>query len=350
LFSPVASSIKEISSILRQFLLAAFFLNSNPDDVKSYVSPITDKQLSEDDIWPLDRLVKEFLHLKENIVAYQEIGKFSQKLITDLEKSEHSFQPNAHSKDIKSRSNFWEERLPSLLDQEKKIRIIEEKRKENEKNALKDCTFKPQINTKITQKILNESNTSNTSQLPVQDRLYKTHKKTLTKKQTMTEENKLVQAQKELSQCTFKPEFVSKNTFEKSMNSKEQPKGYVQNVERMRRGILERYKKTYMLNEIPTGQNYEKIKKANIKAFNITDLNKKENKIVEDENKEDNDNYFSIQVTIPTGKERTLRVHKFDDPFEIAENFCKVYGMKEEIKQRLAKTILQFMNLYLLKK
>jgi len=59
----------------------------------------------------------------------------------------------------------------------------------------------------------------------------------------MTEENKLVQAQKELSQCTFKPEFVSKNTFEKSMNSKEQPKGYVQNVERMRRGILERYKK-----------------------------------------------------------------------------------------------------------
>lgn len=141
MFSPVASSIKEISSILRQFLLAAFFLNSNPDDVKSYVSPITDKQLSEDDIWPLDRLVKEFLHLKENIVAYQEIGKFSQKLITDLEKSEHSFQPNAHSKDIKSRSNFWEERLPSLLDQEKKIRIIEEKRKENEKKCIKRLHF-----------------------------------------------------------------------------------------------------------------------------------------------------------------------------------------------------------------
>ena len=50
-----------------------------------------------------------------------------------------------------------------------------------------------------------------------------------------------------------------------------------------------------------------------------------------------------------TFRERTLRVHKDDDPYEIAENFCLVYGMKEEIKQRLAKTILQFMNLYLIK-
>ena len=48
-------------------------------------------------------------------------------------------------------------------------------------------------------------------------------------------------------------------------------------------------------------------------------------------------------------RERTLRVHKDDDPYEVSENFCKVYGMKEEIKQRLAKTILQFMNLYLIK-
>ena len=44
-----------------------------------------------------------------------------------------------------------------------------------------------------------------------------------------------------------------------------------------------------------------------------------------------------------------MRVHKDDDPYEIAESFCMVYGMKEEIKQRLAKTILQFMNLYLIK-
>jgi hypothetical protein len=62
-----------------------------------------------------------------------------------------------------------------------------------------------------------------------------------------------------------------------------------------------------------------------------------------------NDDYFSIQIAIPKGKERNLRVHKDDDPYEIAEEFCRIYGLKEEIKERLAKTILKFMSIYLSK-
>ena len=62
---------------------------------------------------------------------------------------------------------------------------------------------------------------------------------------------------------------------------------------------------------------------------------------------ENDDQYFSIQITIPSGKERTLKVHVDDDPFEIADNFCKVYGMKDEIKERLARTIIKFMEIYL---
>lgn len=57
----------------------------------------------------------------------------------------------------------------------------------------------------------------------------------------------------------------------------------------------------------------------------------------------------SILYYIINYRERSLRVHKDDDPYDIAENFCRVYGMKEEIKERLAKTILQFMSLYLIK-
>ncbi len=38
-----------------------------------------------------------------------------------------------------------------------------------------------------------------------------------------------------------------------------------------------------------------------------------------------------------------------DDPEEIAANFCKVYGLKQEIKNRLTKTITHFVNLYLKK-
>ena len=86
LFSPVASTVAEISSILKQFLLAAFFLNSNPESVKEFVSPITDKVIPEEEIWPLDKLVKEFLNLKENILAYQNIGNLSKNTKEELEK------------------------------------------------------------------------------------------------------------------------------------------------------------------------------------------------------------------------------------------------------------------------
>ncbi len=61
------------------------------------------------------------------------------------------------------------------------------------------------------------------------------------------------------------------------------------------------------------------------------------------------EDYFSIQIAIPNGKERILRVHKDDDPTQIAQEFCLVYGLKEEIKERLAKTIMNFMSIYLSK-
>jgi hypothetical protein len=49
-------------------------------------------------------------------------------------------------------------------------------------------------------------------------------------------------------------------------------------------------------------------------------------------------------------REIKLRVYKDDDPFDIADNFCKINGIvKEELKERLAKTIIHFRNLYLQK-
>jgi hypothetical protein len=48
---------------------------------------------------------------------------------------------------------------------------------------------------------------------------------------------------------------------------------------------------------IPVGENYENIKKANIRPFNITDLKKKT------ENEEDQEeNYFTIDIKVPSGR------------------------------------------------
>ena len=123
--------MKEISSILKQFLLAAFFLSSNPEENKYYISPITEKQLAEDDIWPLDKLVKEFLKLKDNILAYQNIQNNKKRFSEELEKASKLKQES-----YKSRSNFWEERLNALMDREKlRLQVLEEMKKDNDQNV-----------------------------------------------------------------------------------------------------------------------------------------------------------------------------------------------------------------------
>ena len=86
LFSPIASSTKEISLVLKQFLQAAFFLTINPEDIKSYVSPITGGQISEEEVWPLEKLVKEFLILKKNILAYRDTHHYGKRMKDDIDK------------------------------------------------------------------------------------------------------------------------------------------------------------------------------------------------------------------------------------------------------------------------
>jgi hypothetical protein len=97
---------------------------------------------------------------------------------------------------------------------------------------------------------------------------------------------------------------------------------------------------------------YEKVMKMKdqMQPFNITDL---KNKNEEEETKKSHkkkieEEYFSIQISVAKGKDRLLKIHKNDDPRAVAENFCRVYGLKnEDIVERLTSTIRDFMNIYL---
>ena len=100
-----------------------------------------------------------------------------------------------------------------------------------------------------------------------------------------------------------------------------------------------------LLKRVYTGDNWERVKNSKVKPFNITDLKPKKEKVEQSDEKE----YFTIQITIPNGKERVLKISKYDNVDEVADNFCKIYGLKSEIKQRLKKTINHFSNLYLKK-
>lgn len=91
LFSPVVSSVKEISEIVKQFLKAVFFLSLGNEENKTYVSPINERILEKDEIWPVEKIVKEFLSLKDNLLAYKGIGNFTKKAHNEIEKFNVNF-------------------------------------------------------------------------------------------------------------------------------------------------------------------------------------------------------------------------------------------------------------------
>jgi hypothetical protein len=61
----------------------------------------------------------------------------------------------------------------------------------------------------------------------------------------------------------------------------------------------------------------------------------------------DDDQFIQMEIALTNGKMRVLKIHKNDDPYEVAANLAKIYSMKDEVKDRLAQTILQFVSTYL---
>jgi len=140
LFCLASSTVKEITIMLNEFLQAAFFLSSNPDEEKNIISPVTDCKMEEKDLWSLDKIVCEFLALKENKLAYKPVHHYRQKSLERLEKIQKenfSFTPNANLNKPGHRkthsSNFFESRVPAMISREKlRLQILGEMKKEND--------------------------------------------------------------------------------------------------------------------------------------------------------------------------------------------------------------------------
>ena len=121
----------------------------------------------------------------------------------------------------------------------------------------------------------------------------------------------------------------------KSFDAKIKPKGYDDYVLRNKKAILEKKRIKTMIEKIPIGENYEKLKRRAITPFNITDMRKKKrNKHIE------NEELFTLQIKIPNGKLRTIKIDLKSDPYRVADNFCKIYSIKESIKQKLINNII----------
>ena len=59
--------------------------------------------------------------------------------------------------------------------------------------------------------------------------------------------------------------------------------------------------------------------------------------------------YFHIKIKIPGigGKERTIKIYLDDDIEKSVDKFCKIYNLKENIKEKLTKIIIDLRNNYL---
>ena len=75
--------------------------------------------------------------------------------------------------------------------------------------------------------------------------------------------------------------------------------------------------------------------------FDITDLREKE------KNEVKKSRFFNVEIEMPGVKERVLKIYIEDEVKVIVDNFCKIYCIKEEIKDLLIQTIINAKNKYL---
>lgn len=126
LFSPISASVKEVAEILTKFLQAIFFLNTkNINEEKALISPISQKQVDQSELWSVETLVKEFLTLKENILAYKPIKHLKPQNIiyTVKNNKELTFKPRITT--VLKNSEY------AQLDFESRLKKFQDAKKDN---------------------------------------------------------------------------------------------------------------------------------------------------------------------------------------------------------------------------
>ena len=370
LFEPEEVSLEEMTTIVNEFMETALFLNNDININNQTVSKnsfknenengifcaICEKNIKNEEIWTLPVFIKKFKELKKNLIAYKKIGKLSNETQKEMNKikDNFTFKPKINN-NIKSTKENWEKKLSNYYEKEKKRReALEEEKQMRIQNDLNECTFQPNISN-FAKQLKNKEDKN------IYERLYQDNKIKLNKLNAKVQQSLEDIYNKEKKICTFKPK-INKNDFDNSLNksytSIENQKSYDLFVQRQRNGILENFKKKYLLEKKFTGENYEKFKNNNIKPPNITYIRKVNKKKEKDllkrtcnveyidsssgEESDGNNKYFTMDFKLPNRKKVCWRIYINDEPEEIANKFCRIYNIKNDIEIKLAEKIKYF--------
>ena len=335
------------SDIFEGFLKILFSSLGNNNDtynnMQQYIKVIYFGENKDNNLKLIKNCIKNFFNLKENIVAYKNINNYNnEKFIEIIKENERNltFIPNIEKNynTIQNKKNFNFDKLyDRFLEKEKdKQNNLNKLRKEQTKKEMKELKKKPTILKYIY---------NNEYQEEIHDKLYNQGNYIRKKKQEKIKEKEKEEKERlEKELKTYKLNYNSRKNrrrMAKSFDISSKPKGYDEYIIRNRKEILNKEKLKEKIEKIPCGENYDKIRKRNITPFNITDMKK------ERINKEKDNNYFIMKIKIPNGQMKNLKIYMNSNPFKIANNFCKIYSIKDNTKQKLINNIIECQNYYL---
>ena len=344
IYSPVLNA-SYVSNILKQYLQAALFGEG--------IASLSDRNKKDYNL-NLKNYIKTFFKLKENIIAYKNINNYNdekhEKLIKERNKN-LTFEPNIPQSEnfrttiAERKKNFnFNSLYNRFIQKEKNKQSNLKKLKQNRlKEEIKELKEKPTI-CKYSDNSFYKNNNSPEN---IHDKLYKMDKQLRQKKQkkiiAKNREEEL-QLERELKSFKLNVNYKENNKrMAKSFDNKKKPKGYDDYIIRNKKAILERNRIKTMMEKVPCGENYEKIKKRSITPFNITDMRKKNKSRIN----HSKDEFFTLQIKIPNGQLRSLKIFIKSDPYKVAGDFCKIYSIKESVKQKLIKNIIDCQKAYL---
>ena len=401
IFSP-EGTLKEIEDLLNKYLEAVlvgvniFNTNNNKNSIKInnkndiltkdiLITPLVNKIIKYESIWPLSKYLKTFFELKKNLIAYKTTDNLNnlnkEKYIDNFAKHKKiqsnivncvygvpegdeggPYQPPQKNFIKEKKGSNFDKLYQKFLEKEQcRKAVLEEMRKKKEQDELKELKEKPTISKYRANTISeNEFIQMGKKREDIHDRLYKMDKDIKAKKMELIEEKQKLEEEKIKKERKKNKLNVNSRLSKLRMNkSFDQPykcKGFNEFVKRTRQGRLERLRVKYLLEKTPQGENYEEIRRRNITPPNITDIRRMRQKAELKNKKEEIDNndesdgnteYFNLQIKLPNGRIQTLKVYENDDANKVVEEFCKIHSVDDNIKNKLVANIEYCQKQYL---
>ena len=238
-------NITSISNKIKKYI----FSNENIKN-KKFIYPLTKKEISNNKIWPLETLIKEYIEL----FSIYKININNDKV---YKLPKYNYQIN-ENKSFFNSSKHSNEKPDDFLYQKYKNKFG--RIKNYKKDIIQELSFQPKINkdffiknrkqSKSKNKNINEStkkininniniNNININNISIFEKLYNQDKVNRDKKRKLIEDNLIFEEIKSLEECTFKPHIISNNSFRKIFNNNSKPKGYEEYKHKIREAIAE---------------------------------------------------------------------------------------------------------------